>query len=123
VELPPLSCLVLRNLDPIRESDHQPGTLRLEANRNSELDGRWEVKATLAPDQVATVAFSVQAKGENYYEHICTAESPPYRMFPTSHAFPNAQALDFKAVARDLFGKESEAKFEWQRRVPKHSNQ
>jgi len=123
VELPPLSCLVLRNLDPIRESDHQPGTLRLEANRNSELDGRWEVKATLAPDQVASVAFAVRAKGENVYQHIGTADSPPYRVFPTRQAIPNAPALEFKAVARDLFGKESEAEFEWQRRVPKHSNQ
>jgi hypothetical protein len=80
------------------------------------------VKATRS-DQVASVAFAVRAKGENVYQHIGTADSPPYRVFPTRQAIPNAPALEFKAVARDLFGKESEAEFEWQRRVPKHSNQ
>jgi glycosidase len=62
VELPPFSTLVLRNPRPIEESAQQLSELRLEANRNSEIDDRWEIRADLAPDQVASIAFGVRAK-------------------------------------------------------------
>lgn len=123
VELPPFSTLVLRNPRPIEESAQQLSELRLEANRNSEIDDRWEIRAELAPDQVASIAFGVRAKGEKDYKFLGTADSPPYRVFPTRDSIPNAPALEFKAIARDLFGKESAAEFEWQRRVPKRPAQ
>jgi hypothetical protein len=123
VELPPFSALVLRNPRPIEEGAQQFSELRLEANRSSEIDDRWEIRADLAPDQVASIAFGVRAKGENDYKFLGTADSPPYRVFPTRDAIPNAPALEFKAIARDLFGRESTAEFEWQRRVPKRPAQ
>ena len=123
VELPPFSALVLRNPQPIEESRQQISELRLEAKRNSEIDDRWEIRADLAPDQVASIAFGVRAKGEDDYQFLGTADSPPYRVFPTRQTIPNAPALEFKAIARDLFGREATAEFEWQRRVPKRPAQ
>jgi hypothetical protein len=114
---------VLRNPRPIEEGAQQLSGLRLEANRSSEIDDRWEIRADLVPDQVASIAFGVRAKGENDYQFLGTADSPPYRVFPTRQAIPKAPALEFKAIARDLFRKESTAEFEWQRRAPKHPAQ
>ena len=123
VELPPISALILRNPRPIEETTRHVSELRLEANRTGAIDDRWEVKADLAPPQVASVAFGVRAKGESDYQYLGTADSPPYRVFPTRQAIPNAPALEFKAIARDLFGREATAEFEWQRRVPKRPAQ
>jgi glycosidase len=122
IELPPWSTLVLRNPQPIEPGTEQPGGLRLEANRNSEVDERWEVKAEASSEKVMSVAFGVRTKGETNYKFLGTADSPPYRIFPTWDAVPNnASELEFKAVARDLFGQELTAEFDWQRRVPKRS--
>ena len=119
VEVPPLSTLVLRNPKPIEADEQKPAELQMVANRTSEIDDRWEIRAELAPVQVASVAFGARAKGESEYKFLGTADSPPYRVFPTRDTIPNAPALEFKAIARDLFGKESTAEVEWQRRVPK----
>ena len=123
LELPPSSALVLRNPQPIEAGAQKLGELRLEANRTSEIDDRWEIKAELAPDQVASVAFGVRARGDSDYKFLGTADSPPYRIFPAREAIPNAPALEFKAIARDLFGGEATAEFAWQRRVPKRPPQ
>ena len=119
VEVPPLSTLVLRNPEPIDADEQKLAELQVVANRTSEIDDRWEIRAELAPEQVASVAFGARAKGEGEYKFLGTADSPPYRVFPTRDTIPNAPALEFKAIARDLFGKESTAEVEWQRRVPK----
>jgi hypothetical protein len=119
VQLPPISTLVLRNPLPIEPEPTEQSRLRVEANRSSEIDDRWEIKADLGADVIASVAFGVRAKGENEYKFLGTADSPPYRVFPTRDAVPNAPALEFKAISRDLFGRESTAECEWQRRVPK----
>jgi glycosidase len=119
IELPPISTLVLRSPQPI-EGDAQPlSVLKLEATRSSEIDDRWELKAELGSDQVASVAFGVRTKGEKDYTFLGTADSPPYRIFPTRDVVPNAPALEFKAIAQNLFGRESSAEREWQRRIPK----
>lgn len=123
VELPPISALVLRNPRPIEEITRHVSELRLEANRTGAIDDRWEVRVDLAPPQVASIAFGVRAKGESDYHYLGTADSPPYRVFPTRQAIPNAPALEFKAIARVLFGREATAEFEWQRRVPKRPAQ
>jgi glycosidase len=119
IELAPWSTLVLRNPQPIEAGTGQPGELHLEANRNSEVDERWEIKAEPTSDRVMSIAFGVRAKGETNYKFLGTADSPPYRVLPTWDAVPNAAELEFKAVARDLFGQEQTAEFDWQRRVPK----
>jgi glycosidase len=119
VQLPPLSILVLRNPQPIEADEQKPTELRVVANRSSEIDDRWEIMAELVPESVASVAFGVRAKGGSNYKFLGTADSPPYRIFPTRDAIPNAPALEFKAIARDLSGKESSAGCEWQRRLPK----
>jgi hypothetical protein len=119
IELAPWSSLVLRNPQPIEAGTGQPGELHLEANRNSEVDERWEIKAEPTSDRVMSIAFGVRAKGETNYKFLGTADSPPYRVLPTWDAVPNAAELEFKAVARDLFGQEQTAEFDWQRRVPK----
>jgi Alpha amylase, C-terminal all-beta domain len=123
LELPPFSTLVLRNPRPIEADTQKLSEMRLEANRTSEIDDRWEIRAELAPDQVASVAFGVRAKGDSDYTFLGTADSPPYRVFPTREAIPNAPELQFKAIARDLFGGEATAEFVWQRRVPKRPPQ
>ena len=119
VQLPPISVVVLRSPRPIEPGTQQLGELRLVANRSSEIDDRWEVRAELAADQIVSIAFGVRAKGEQNYKFLGTADSPPYRVFPSRDTVPNAPTLEFKAVARNLFGQESAAQFEWQRRVPK----
>ena len=109
VQVPPLSTLVLRNPKPIEADEQKPAELQVVANRTSEIDDRWEIRAELAPEQVASVAFGARAKGESEYKFLGTADSPPYRVFPTRDTIPNAPTLEFKAIARDLFGKESTA--------------
>jgi hypothetical protein len=116
VELAPWSTLVLRNPQPIEVGKEQPGELRLEANRNSEIDERWEVKAEPTSDKVMSVSFGVRLKGETNYKFLGTSDSPPYRVLPTWDEVPDAADLEFKAVARDLFGHELKAEFDWQRR-------
>ena len=60
------------------------------------------------------------AKGTADYKFLGTADSPPYRIFPTRDVIPSAPELEFKAIARDLFNRESiAAQFEWKRRTPK----
>jgi glycosidase len=119
IELPPLSVLVLRNAHPISASAEPPGEFRLTASRTSEIDDRWEIRAEMAQDQVASIAFGVRAKGAHDYKFLGTADAPPYRVFPTRETIPSAPELEFKAIARDLFNRESAAHFEWKRRAPK----
>jgi hypothetical protein len=91
----------------------------LEVNRHSEVDERWEIKAEPTTERVISVSFGVRAKGETDYKFLGTADSPPYRVFPTWDAVPKASDLEFKAVARDLFGQELTAELDWQRRGPR----
>jgi len=63
----------------------------------------------------------VRAKGETAYKFLGTADSPPYRVFPTWDEVPNADELEFRAVARDLFGQELTADFEWHSGLPKRA--
>ncbi len=116
VELAPWSSLVLRNPQPIEAGTEPMRELQFKVNRNSEIEGRWELKAESASDKVISVAFSVRVKGEADYKFLGTADSPPYRILPTWDGVPDAPDLEFKAVARDLFGTETSADFEWQRR-------
>jgi glycosidase len=116
VELAPWSSLILRNPVPIEAGTEPLGELHLEANRNSEIDERWEIKADSTTDKVMSVAFGVRAKGETNYKFLGTADSPPYRVLPTWDEVPKAPDLEFKAVARDLFGAETTADFEWHQR-------
>jgi len=62
------------------------------------------------------VAFGVRAKGESNYKFLGTADAPPYRVLPTWDAVPKVPDLEFKAIARDLFGAETTGEFEWHRR-------
>jgi glycosidase len=119
VELPPLSSIVLQNPRPIEASSDVHSEVRLTASPNSEIDDRWEIKADIAPDQLTSIAFGVRPKGTADYKFLGTADSPPYRIFPAREAIPIAQELEFKAIANDLFGRESTALFEWKRRLPK----
>ncbi|HEY5813184.1 MAG TPA: hypothetical protein VIT23_11100, partial [Terrimicrobiaceae bacterium] len=116
--LPPLSALVLRNPDGIDARRPPDGELRLTATRSSEIDGRWEVKADVEQDQLLSVAFGVRAKGSENYQFLGTADAPPYRVFPVREAIPSAPELEFKAIARDMFARESSASLEWKRRPP-----
>jgi glycosidase len=116
VELAPWSSLILRNPVPIEAGTEPLGELHLEANRNSEIDERWEIKAASTTDKVMSVAFGVRAKGETNYKFLGTADAPPYRVLPTWDEVPKAPDLEFKALARDLFGAETTADFEWHRR-------
>ena len=116
MELTPWSSLVLRNPQPIEAGTKPLGEVHLEASRTGEIDDRWEIKAEPASDKVISVAFGVRVKGETNYKFLGTADSPPYRVLPTWDEVPNASDLQFKAVARDLFGAESAADFEWHRR-------
>lgn len=117
IELAPWSALVLANPQPIDPSAQQRGELHLEATRNSDLEDHWEIEAELAPDQIASVAFGVRVKGESDYKFLGTADSAPYRVFPARDVVPSAPDLEFKAIARDLSGKELTAELEWHRRV------
>jgi glycosidase len=116
VELAPWSSLVLRNPQPIEAGTEPLGELQFKVNRNSAIDERWELKAELTSDRVISVAFGVRVKGQTDYKFLGTADSPPYRVLPTWDEVPDAPDLEFKAVARDLFGAETSADFEWQRR-------
>jgi glycosidase len=116
VQLTPWSSLVLRNPQPIEPGTEPLGEVHLEASRTSEIDERWELKAEPTSDKVISVAFGVRVKGETNYKFLGTADSPPYRVLPTWEEVPNAADLEFKAVARDLFGAESTAELEWHRR-------
>jgi glycosidase len=120
VELAPWSSLVLRNPQPIEAGTAPLGELHFEANRTCEIDDRWEIKAESASDKVISVAFGVRMKGETNYKFLGTADSPPYRVLPTWDEVPNGPDLEFKAVARDLFGAETSAEFEWHRRKVGH---
>ena len=119
IELAPWSTLVLRNPQSIQAGTEPPGELRLKVNRHSEVDERWEIVAEPTSEGLMSVAFGVRAKGEANYKFLGTADSPPYRVFPTWDAVPNAAELEFKAVAHDLFGAELTAEFDWVRRGPK----
>ena len=119
VELPPLSVLVLENARAIEASSEPPPELRLTVNRTSEIDDRWQIRADAAQDEVLSIAFGVRAKGSTDYKFLGTADSPPYQVFPTRDAIPSASELEFKAIARDLFDRESSAEVEWKRRIPK----
>jgi glycosidase len=119
IEIAPWSTLVLRNPQPIEAGTDQPGELHLEADRNSEIDERWEIKAEPSSERVISVAFGVRAKGETAYKFLGTADSPPYRVFPTWDEVPDSGELEFRAIARDLFGREVTADFDWHRPVRK----
>jgi glycosidase len=119
IELPPLSVLVLRNSQPLEPGPEAPPQLKLAVNRTSEIDDRWQIQADPGKDQVVSIAFGVRAKGSTDYQFLGTADSPPYQIFPTRGAIPSAPELEFKAIARDLFERESSAEMEWKRRVPK----
>jgi glycosidase len=120
VELAPWSALVLRNPQPIEAGTEPLGELHLEVNRNCEIDERWEIKAESKSDKVLSIAFGVRVKGEANYKFLGTADSPPYRVLPTWDEVPQAPDLEFEAVARDLFGTETKADFEWHRRQGRH---
>src|SRR5580698_9150485 len=120
VELAPWSTLVLRNPQPIEAGTEPLGELHLEVNRNCEIDERWEIKAESKSDKVLSIAFGVRVKGEANYKFLGTADSPPYRVLPTWDEVPQAPDLEFEAVARDLFGTETKADFEWHRRPGRH---
>ena len=119
IELPPLSVLVLQNMNPIQTNSKSSGDLQLTASRSGSIDDRWEISADAPVDQVPSIAFGVRAKGTADYKFLGTADSPPYRIFPTRDVIPSAPELEFKAIARDLFNRESIAQFEWKRRSPK----
>jgi glycosidase len=121
VELAPWSSLVLRNPQPIEAGTEPLSELHFVVNRNGEIDERWEIKAESKSDKVISVAFGVRVKGETNYKFLGTADSPPYRVLPTLDEVPNAPDLEFKAVARDLFGAETTADFEWHRRQGRHT--
>ncbi|MBV9998315.1 MAG: alpha-amylase [Verrucomicrobia bacterium] len=121
IELGPWSVLVLGNAETIDTGPKQPGELHLEATRNGDLEDHWEIKAEFVPDQIASVAFGVRAKGEADYKFLGTADTAPYRVFPAWDVIPNTPELEFKAIAHDLSGNELTAEFEWRRRVPRGS--
>jgi hypothetical protein len=117
VTLGPVSCLLLRNSQPLEPAQKPIGELHLEAVRTSEIDGRWEIKAEPTSDQVISVAFGVRKKRESDFKYLGTADSPPYRVLPTWEEIPDSPDLEFEAVARDLFGREMTAACSWHRRV------
>lgn len=119
IELPPLSVLVLQNSRPLEPASGASPQLKVTVNRTSEIDDRWQIQAEPGKDEVVSIAFGVRTKGSVDYEFLGTADSPPYQIFPTRGAIPAASELEFKAIARDLFDRESSAEVEWKRRVPK----
>ena len=117
VELAPWSSLVLRNPQPIEAGTEPLGELQFKVNRNSEIDGRWELKAESTADKVISVAFGVRVKGETEYKFLGARRILLLIEFcRLGTSVPDAPDLEFKAVARDLFGAETSADFEWQRR-------
>jgi glycosidase len=119
IEIAAWSVLVLRNPHPIEASLEQLSELHLSAARTSELEDRWEIKAEILTGTVPAVAFGVRAKGETQYKYLGTADAPPFRVFPAREIIPNAVELEFKAIGRDLFGKEVSADFDWHRPAPR----
>jgi glycosidase len=117
VELPPLSALVLRNPQSIESSGKPLESLSLKAMESDEIDDRWEIRAETADPRPLSVSFGVRIAGETEYRLLGTAESPPYRIFPTRDEVPKAARLEFKVIARDLFGIEATAEFKWERAV------
>lgn len=84
---------------------------------NQAFGHRTRVTSSTSSDKIVSVAFGVRAQGENDYNFLGTADSAPYRVFPARGVIANAPELEFKAIARDLFGKELKAEFEWHRRI------
>lgn len=121
IELAPLSVLVLRNPQPIEPGGKPFEPLSLRATESDEIDDRWEIRAETTDPRPLSVSFAVRAAGEIEYKFLGTEDSPPYRIFPTRDEVPNRPALEFKAIARDLFGIEATAECTWQRRVPVRS--
>jgi hypothetical protein len=119
IELAPWSMLVLRNPHPIESGSEQMGDLHLTAARTSELEGHWEIKAEITSGVVPSVAFGVRAKGDTGYKFLGTEDAPPFRVFPVREIVPNAAELEFRAIAKDLFGKEVTADFTWHRPAPR----
>jgi len=119
VELGAFSVLVLRNPHPIEAGPEQLGEIQLTAARTSELEDRWEIKAEIISGMLPSVAFGVREKGETQYKFLGTADAPPFRVFPPRETVPNAAELEFRAIGRDLFGKEVIADFDWHRPVLK----
>jgi hypothetical protein len=117
VELSPLSVLVLRNPQPIESSGKPIGSLSLKAMESDEIDDRWEVRAETTDSRPLSVSFGVRVAGASEYKFLGTADSPPYRVFPTRDEVPKAPRLEFKAIARDLFGIEATAEFKWEHPV------
>jgi glycosidase len=117
VELAPRSALVLRSPQPIDPANNPIGDLQLEVDPTGEIDGRWELRATIS--SIVSVAFGVRAKGESEYTYLGTADTMPYRIFPIKEGMPRASGLEFKAIARDLFGNERSTEVTWQARRPR----
>jgi hypothetical protein len=117
VELPPLSTLVLRNPQLIESSGKPLESLSLKAMESDEVDDRWEIRAETTDPRPLSVSFGVRVAGEMEYRFLGTADSPPYHIFPSRDEVPKAATLEFKAIARDLFGIEATAEFKWERAV------
>jgi hypothetical protein len=117
VALSPLSVLVLRNPQPIESTGKPLESLSLKAMESDEIDDRWEVRAETTDSRPLSVSFGVRVAGEPEYRFLGTADSPPYRVFPTRDEVPKGVRLEFKAIARDLFGIEATSEFKWERPV------
>ncbi len=115
VTLPGLSALVLQNSQPLRPPEKPIQPMTLVVSHGSEIDGRWELKVETNEERPLSVAFGVRLKGESDYRWLGTADSPPYRVFPTRDETPAAAGLEFKVIARDLFGSETTAEATWKR--------
>jgi glycosidase len=116
VMVPGLSALVLRNSRPLQPQEKAIQPLALAVSRGSEIDGRWELKVETNEEQPLSVAFGVRPKGESDFRWLGTDDAPPYRVFPTWDETPAAADLEFKVIARDLFGGETTAETTWKRR-------
>jgi hypothetical protein len=62
IELPPLSVLVLQNMNPIQTNSKSSGDLQLTASRSGSIDDRWEISADAPVDQVPSIAFGVRQR-------------------------------------------------------------
>jgi alpha-amylase len=122
VTLPGLSVLVLRNPQSLEPDGNALAPLTLLVTRGSELDGRWELKVETNEARPLSVAFGVRTKGETDYRWLGTDDAPPYRLFPTWDEIPAAAELEFKVIARDLFGRETTAEETWKRRQPRNEH-
>jgi alpha-amylase len=122
VTLPGLSALVLRNPQPLQSSEKTLDPLILSAARGSDLDGRWELKVETNEARPLSVAFGVRAKEETDFRWLGSDDAPPYRLYPTWDELPTATELEFKVIARDLFGHETAAEVTWKRRQPRNEH-